>query len=290
MELYRLEMNREVNGKQREMEILVLPYFFMRGCPYNCAFCTNSLINGFGLKDPNEVADDLQKLKNKYETKYFFFHNPMINPTYKYAENVAQKIIERGLDIQWSDCASFKPMDKKLLEKLKDSGCKRLVFGFESASPKILSLINKNFRPNKAEKILRKAKKFNIWTELDLICGFPYESDYDTKSTLSFLGKNKEYINACYLNKFWVEGLISRNPEKYGIELREGSQTHKNWATTGFDEIYGIDWEDRIEMTKKTFNRLEEFIQNSFDEPPNIHEFFFKINKVPELRSHNQDV
>lgn len=279
IDLYRRKIEREVDGREMEMELLVIPVFFIRCCPYSCAFCSNSRINAWGHKDPKIVADKLESLKKKYDTKYFFFHNTSINPTYEYAERFADEIIKRDLDIQWSDCANFKPLDKHLLRKLKKAGAGRLVFGFESASPPILKYINKPFTINNAEKVLKAAHELNIWVELDMICGFPYESEKDTEATLQFLKKHKDEIEACYLNKFWVDGLFKETPEKYGIEPRGEAATHTNWAARPYDEKYGLKWKDRKRKTEETFKKIQNMINRNSTPPPHIHEFFLRLNK-----------
>lgn len=279
IELYRRSIEREANNEIKSMDLLVLPFFFIRSCPHNCSFCSNSRVSTWGKEVVEKVVDKLAELKKKYDTKYFFFHNPSINPSYQYAEKFAEEVIERDLDIQWSDCANFSPLDRSLLKKLKGAGAGRLVFGFESASPQILRYINKPFTVDQASKTLKMCDELDIWTELDMICGFPYESDYDTMASLKFLEEHKSFIDGCYLNKFWVEGQFKEKPERFGIELKDTASTHINWSGTPFDEIYGLDWEERIKMTEQTFERLQSYINGNFPAPPHIHEFFFEYNK-----------
>ena len=282
IEMYRREMVDTVAGERIKKKYLVLPYFFIRGCPNNCSFCVNSLFNLFGIKKPDEVVEDLKYLSNKYDTRYFLFHNTSVNPTYDYAEKLADKINEQNLDIRWSDCANFNPMDEKLLEKLKRAGARRLVFGCESGSPQILKFIDKNFRPHDAKKILKKSEELGIWTELDLICGFPYESDSDTRATLQFLGDVKKYVQGCSINKFWIEGQFREHPKRYGITLKENKPgTHFNWGTTPYKEDYGLDWEERVKKTEETFQKIRNYIDNNFRETPGIHDLFF----ITETRS-----
>lgn len=282
IELYRRKMRRRINGKTEEMDLLVLPFFFIRSCPHNCIFCSNSRVETWGCEEPKKVVDKIEELKEKYNTKYFFFHNTTINPTYEYAEKFSEEVIRRDVDIQWSDCANFTPLDRNLIKKLKKAGASRLVFGFESASPNILTYIKKTYRTFDAEKVLKICSDVGIWTELDMICGFPYESERDTEATIKFLKKYKDKIDGCYLNKFWVEGQFKENPGHYGIKLRETASTHINWSSTPFDEIYGLDWKQKVKKTEETYNKIQDFINNNFNTPPHIHGFFFEWNKNPK--------
>ena len=276
MDLYKRELTIEKNRKKVTDKILIIPYFFIRGCPHKCAFCSHSLQNYWQGKNPEIVAEDLKFFSKKYKTKFFYFHNCSINPTYSHAEAFANAMIKNDVDILWSDCANFEPLDKNLLVKLKKSGALRMVFGFESASPTVLSLIHKNFTVGKAVEVLKLCKKLKIWPELDMISGFPYESQNDTQASLKFLRKHKEFIGACSLNKFWLEGTFMNNPEKYGIEVFEDRKnTHNNWSNRGFNEIYGMKWDNKIKEIIKNYDVLYEEITNNFITAPDAHRLFF---------------
>ena len=263
----------------------VLPEIeIVKGCPFKCAFCCNSVLPGPILKPPEEVAQDLDYLKRRYKTKYFFFLNTTINPSYNYAAEVADSI--KDLDIKFSDSANFVPMDKKLLKKLKDAGAVRLMFGLETASPKTLRYVGKNFRVPQAEKILRYAWEVGVWSELSLICGFPHERMSDVMKTVSFLKKNKKYIRSAYINKFFLDGKIRKYPERYGIRIREEafkpSQTLKEEWRGGFDETGGLKWEKRRKLTDKAFDYILKTMNKiGIRRGSELQEVFF-LSSLPE--------
>jgi len=256
LDLYRYSLSTQINGRKYLSKILILPYLFIYGCPYRCAYCTYAIPPFGGTKDPEQVARDLEWLSNRYDTRYYFFFNTEINPTKKYAMDVAEELIKRDLGILWSDCATIKNMDVELLEKLREAGAARLVWGVESGSPSVLNYVKKNIEPSRVEMCLREGYRLGIWNHAEMICGFPFESDKDTRSTISFLRSNKEYIHEIVLNKFFLEGLIAHDPEKYGIRLKENKAIHRTWATTPFDEINGLHWEERIQQTTKAYDEL----------------------------------
>lgn len=276
MDLYRKKKCIEVNGEKKEIKMLVIPYFFIRGCPNACAFCSHSIEQGWAGKDPEIVADELKEYVSKYNTRYFYFHNSTVNPTYRYADALANAFIKKDIGAFWSDCANLSSMDKNLVKKLKESGAVRLVFGFEGASQRVLDYIHKNFTVAHAIKILKLCKKYDIWAELDMICGFPYEYEPDIDKTIRFIHKYKGYIGACSLNKFWLEGRFLKYPHKYGIRTNvEDCETHINWAVRGFDEMNGMPWKERIHHTIKCYEKLQKVITDTFKPAPDIHNLFF---------------
>jgi radical SAM superfamily enzyme YgiQ (UPF0313 family) len=286
LDLYKYRLSCEVNGNNYSGEILALPYFFIKGCPNRCAFCCNSILPGWIVNSPEKVAEDLAHLKKKYKTNYFFFLNTTINPTYKYAEKIADAL--KNLDIKFSDSANFVPGDSKLWRKLAEAGAVRLMFGLESGSPKILKLVGKNFNLKQAERELKNAWKAGIWSELSLICGFPHERDSDTAKTIDFLRKNMKYIKSAYINKFFLDGQIRQHPERYGIKIRGESykpiQILKEEWRGGFDEIGGLKWEKRRELTEKTFYQILEAMNKlGIERGSQLQEVLF-MSSLPEWK------
>jgi len=163
-----------------------------------------------------------------------------------------------------------------MIRGFKQAGAVRFVFGFEGASQRVLNYIHKNFTVEHAIKILKLCKKHDIWAELDMICGFPYEYEEDINKTINFINKYKKYIGACSLNKFWLEGKFMDHPEKYGIKTDVDScETHINWSVRGFDEINGMKWKERLSYTIKCYEKLNKVVNDTFRPAPDIHNLFF---------------
>ncbi|MFH1850049.1 MAG: radical SAM protein [archaeon] len=278
MELYTKTLTRGVDGADKSHPVLVLPYYFIRGCPNRCAFCSIPMSKYWKPKDPETAALEIKELARKFRTRYFYFHNATINPTYEYATDFAEAMIRHDVDVLWSDCANINPMDEKLIAQLRQAGAARFVFGFESANPHILSYIRKNFTLDDAERVLKLCHKHDVWPELDMICGFPYETEFSAECTKKFITKNKKYIGACSLNMFWLEGEFRKYPGRYGINFnQDSSNTHTNWSVNSFNETYGLKWDEKIEQTKRSFAELEKFIYSNFERAPDIHNLFFNM-------------
>jgi hypothetical protein len=261
-------------------EIFFLPYFFVRGCSNKCAFCMYSLEPLFALNDPEKIVEDLVFLSEKYRTHFFYFLNTEINPSYPYAEELTKKFIKNDLNIFWTDCATFNNMDKKLLKRLKEAGAARLVFGLETASPRMLSYLHKSFIIDKAEKIIKETHHQKILVQLDIIIGFPYETEKDINRTIAFLKRNKKYITDLNLSKFYLDGRLLEFPEMFDIKILERKKGYKDWASRPFDEIKGLRWKERLKLTQRCFEKYEEFEKKYLRRTLNPYEMFLTVSKL----------
>jgi radical SAM superfamily enzyme YgiQ (UPF0313 family) len=243
------------------LKVLMLPYTFTFGCTNKCAFCSEYKC-GFFCKRVPEVVEDLEFLKKKYKTKYFFFLVNNINPLYEYATKFVDEIIKKDLDIMWTACAHIGRLDKKLLYKFKSAGAVRLIYGLETASNRLLKYISKGFTREKAAKILKISHELGIWNEIELIAGLPFERDEDINSTVDFISQNREYINFCHPNKFMLkDSLFLKFPERFGLTNIK-KITHSYYPHR-FDEVNGLKWEEKIIQIEGSMKKLNEAISKN---------------------------
>ncbi|NOU18136.1 MAG: radical SAM protein [Bacteroidales bacterium] len=215
----------KIKYQKHDMKEVFLPYYFNHHCPYNCAFCSQSDKNKLSpcSKDSETVLKDIECLVSKYKTKYIHFVNNTFNYTPSFVRGFCEGIIKRNIEIYWSDCARVNNLTKELLELMYKAGCRKLVFGFETGSKKLQKYINKKLDIDQLYKVLTLCHEIGIMCDLEVIIGFPYETEDDFMDTYNFLDQNREYINYFYLNRYFVvpESLMGTYPENYNIELFE---------------------------------------------------------------------
>jgi len=104
---------------------------------------------------------------------------------------------------------------------MKKAGCKKIVTGLESMSPRILKLMNKMHSPSDAHKILFSFKQEGFEIDVAAIFGFPSETISEALTTLNFLKKTKKMYNLIGLQEFALEEdtLIYNNLSSFGIKV-----------------------------------------------------------------------
>ncbi len=144
-----------------------------RGCPYECIYCTYPLIEGSKVRtlDPEKIVDSLKDLYFNKKINYIFFTDSVFNINRKFNLELARKILESGIKIQWG--AYFSPHNITL-EELKlfaESGLTHIEFGTESLSDSTLKHYRKHFTVNEVVDVSDMCNEIGIYFAHFLILG-----------------------------------------------------------------------------------------------------------------------
>ncbi len=277
---------------------LPLQYFFIQGCPYSCSFCSNSARQDkcVSFNSAGKIVADLAKLSKKYHSNCFFFLNHAVNLNDAFLNDLCDLIIKKKLNILWSDSAKPKKIDKQLLFKMKKSGCICLSWGLESGDEVISKSMNKGHTPTEAALTLRRAHEAGIWNRVNIIVGYPGETEEQFQNTKNFIKNNVDFIDDLLVHEFFLTNSdIYANPAKYGIRLKGSNQG--GFASFVFDEIGGLKWEDKLVQMRQRhqdltvlFRRLKnDILLLSQDYNYNIFYLYEKYKTKEKIREHLGD-
>ncbi len=160
-----------------------------KGCPFVCAYCSYPYIEGRTIRkrDPQEVAEEMMRLKKDIGARYVFFTDAVFNDPEGHYLEVAEALVKTGNDIPW--CAYFRPvgLDKEILRLLKTSGLSAMEVGTDAATDKTLSGLNKTFRFSDVFKFHELTVSQRIPTAHFIIFGGPGETEKTFKQGLGNL-------------------------------------------------------------------------------------------------------
>ena len=234
--------------------IVNLPFLYSRGCIGKCSFCMDHFISGRhrARSAKNAVAEIKHHMK-KYGVIYFAFNDLICNGSPKSLGEFCDELIKENLNIFWWSYAVIrKGLTQELFNKMKTSGCLSINFGMESASNHVLKLMNKYYTAEIAEETIRACSRAGIQTSINIIVGFPGETNEDHQDTLDFVKRNKDYINSVVnLGTLMLSpgSPLHMFPENFGVKMEEGRNT---WFT---DE--GLDLTERNRRLEETKQMLE---------------------------------
>ena len=139
------------------------------------------------------MADDLDYLGKRYNTRYFTFSDEAISPNA--FRRMSRAILSRKVDMRALGMLKFESGNVEtadLFEEMRRAGFIMLFYGLESANDRILSIIDKGCDQATEKLVLENSARAGIWNHLYLFFGFPTESREEAEDTIRFTLENGE--------------------------------------------------------------------------------------------------
>ncbi|MFH2136942.1 MAG: radical SAM protein [Candidatus Omnitrophota bacterium] len=174
-----------------------LPMLTSRGCINQCAYCIDCYMSApFRARSPEQVVSQISYYKKHYGITHVEFNDLLCNGNLIRLEKLCDQLIEAELNINWISYAAIRrKMNSQLLEKMRKAGCTSLCFGVESGSDSVLARMNKHYIRAEASALLKKTHEAGITARLNLIVGFPGETEENFQQTLDFIKDNMASIS-----------------------------------------------------------------------------------------------
>ncbi len=187
-----------------------------RGCPYNCLFCTKHVFGQkLRIRSVKNVIDEINLLIEKYGIKEIHFYDDTFTVSEKYVEEFCKTILKEKIDISFWINGRVNTVNKDMLNLLKKAGCYRIYYGFESATPKILRILNKQESIEQSIIASHLTRKAGIEVYGFFILGNPTETVSEMNDTIEFAKKYCDYAHFTALTPYPGTALWS-NYKKYG--------------------------------------------------------------------------
>ena len=133
-------------------------------------------------------------------------------------------------------------MTKDILALVKVSGCKKLIFGIESGSQRVLDMFGKKYKVQDAKRIIRDAYDVGLKVTTNFMFGFPGETEEDFEETLNFVKEVGKYIERVYPSRtyFAMEefSYIYDHPDEFNIKTPFNH--HLYWQTKDGKNTYPV--------------------------------------------------
>lgn len=175
-----------------------LPYATSVGCPYACNYCSDTVFYNrrFNAYRAERVVEEITRLVAERNIDQVSLLDSNFLVDTKRALEIARGFIEAGQHFRWTFQASTDllcRMSDDEVRVLAKSGLSHIGFGAESGSETVLKLMNKPHQkiPDMFEAA-RKCRQAGIRVTLNLIFGYPGETEEDRQETLKVMGEIAE--------------------------------------------------------------------------------------------------
>jgi anaerobic magnesium-protoporphyrin IX monomethyl ester cyclase len=256
------------------------PFFFSRGCPFSCSYCSNkSLAKVYGLKANTpryrSVENALQEIKEARK-QHDFQKIWFLDDTF-------------GLDKTWRDefCEEYKReiglpficllrvniVNEKFIRELKGAGCYRIQFGIESGNEYIRNeVMKRNISTEQITRAFDLCRKYGLETASLNLIGLPGETEemiWDTIKINRRIKPTSSYANIffpyrgtplgdwCFENN-WVD------EKRFKMPTKERRETVLNFPEDHMQKLqyFQEKWEvlvDPYNVMKRGKNMLRKY-------------------------------
>lgn len=224
-----------------------LPILFNRGCLRRCVFCNCAVTwKRYRSRSADNIFSEMKAQIAKHpQLQKFEVVDTAINLNINALSGLCDLIIQDGLSIRWGGAAMLHSNTTyELLSKMRRSGCENIGYGLESGSQKIIDRMNKGFKVEDAQRLIRDTHNAGIEVTVGIVVGFPGETEGDLKLTMDFIARNKDYIDIvhypseCYIGD---NTYLCRHHEEFGVSMEGGSWSTKDGLNTHEERLRRAD-------------------------------------------------
>jgi hypothetical protein len=202
---------------------LTLPYYPTRGCYWGkCTFCHYGLAKvgtaTYRERAVPRMVEHLAALSARYGTKHFYLSQDSVAP--KTLLKLAGGLIEAGLDLRWAtDLKPEKYLTAERAETLRRGGAVACALGVESASPRVLSLIDKGAPVGTVKDTILNLARAGVAAEAMCFTDFPTETADEALETVAFLDDLRDEVALFIVGEFDLThgAIVAQAPARFGV-------------------------------------------------------------------------
>lgn len=154
-----------------------------RGCPYDCIFCSQRSISGqrFRYVPTEIVIEEMELLLGRLGQTHINFVDDNFTANRPRVRQLCEEMIRRGYNKKATfDCQTrADAVNEEVLGLLRQAGFRLINFGLETASERLMVLLNKKETVQQNIEAVRMAKKFGFGVSGTFIFGLPTETRKD---------------------------------------------------------------------------------------------------------------
>ncbi len=216
-----------------------------RGCPYQCTFCNTPIFWGKQVRyrNPQYILNEVQLLHQRYNINEIFFQDDTFNSNHKWAFELFERIIQRGLNKEMlfkiACRVNEKLITKEFLDLAHKAGVWNIFYGIESGSQEMLDRMHKNITIAEIKRAIKMTHEADIQTQCSFIIGMPGETFVTLRETAQLLQEIKPtkygWVFACPFPNTELDKEVTDKGHKLDIDYAEYGYGNVLVRTDGLD-------------------------------------------------------
>ena len=242
---------------------LVLPVMTGRGCPYRCTYCCNTpLLEGWKVKktflrkyDPQDMVDELIRLRDKYNVGYFEFWDELFLSNLKFVRAFFA-LYKEQLHLPFSINSRVEVMGEDFCKLAAEAGCHTIWFGIESGDEEYRSkFLGRKMKNEQVIAAAENCKRAGINRLTFNIVGAPLETAANMRETL----KLNQLISPEHF--FFFPYIPLRGTPLYEMAKKEGlldlDKKNLHYLSAVNDKVFTLNMKERPDLlSAKEYNEI----------------------------------
>ena len=159
-----------------------------RGCPAACTFCSNNVTGRrFRYRSAALIAAEVRELQKRFGMLAFTFLDDSFAVGHRRVRELCTELRRLRPISHWTCTAHPAHLDPPTLKEMKAAGCGGIDIGMESGDPGMLLRIGKGVTVDRVLDVLGWCRDLGLHTVLNLMFGWPDETDEELDATLEFM-------------------------------------------------------------------------------------------------------
>jgi radical SAM superfamily enzyme YgiQ (UPF0313 family) len=193
--------------------VRIVPIMTGRGCQWSkCTFCSDiASVSGrsFRTRSVQNVLLEIEEQSKRHATTNFMFLDLKLNSDPSMIRGIASQVQKYVQGAEWIgtvhvDRREDNGLSRRDLLAAVAGGMRRVSFGLESGSQRLLDLIKKNSSVEGNSDFIRNAFEAGLSVRCTMFAGYPGETPDDIKKTAVFIERHTPYIDRIRFNRFSV--------------------------------------------------------------------------------------
>ena len=176
---------------------IVSAFQTIRGCPFNCIFCSERVIYPkVKFRSVENVIKELKEIREKTPIRHLYFVDDTLTLLRKRSMEIFKLMEEEKLGFTFWGSTVASMIDERLAEQMVRAGLTSVYFGIESGDPEILKIVKKPANLDQVKRAVKIMNSLGVEVLGGIVLGLPYETKRKAWSSIKFVWSLKE-IDMC---------------------------------------------------------------------------------------------
>ena len=161
-----------------------------RGCPFGCRFCSRPVFGrSHRRRSVGNVMAEMRHLVEEYRPQRIRFSDDILPQNRQWTLELCGAIQSSESDVGFECLARMDLMDRELLAQMGRAGFRKVYYGVESGSQRILDAMGKGTNVEDIRRVARLTREAGMEQHWFIMLGYPGERQEDVEKTLALMAE-----------------------------------------------------------------------------------------------------